>query len=241
MLTSSRIDHNDLITVLVGPSEESFTIHTAIASIKSPFFKAAAGYADNLHVSANLSVGSADTFCRRNWTEGQTKIVRLPEQDSEVFVVYFRWIYSDALDMTLISEPTETAIPPSFLNLCKLWMLSNYLQDFVLCNAVVDRALQKIATHEEDRTSFTVAPSTLCYVWDNLAPDAPFRTLCLDSALASRVPTHRADEIVKAMPDEVSLMLAARYVAGEEKPKPPGMEDKCKYHIHAGNEETCDV
>lgn len=56
-----RRDYNDTISVLAGPEEERFTLHTATACETPLFLKAA---------------------CSHHWTEGKERLVRIPEHSA---------------------------------------------------------------------------------------------------------------------------------------------------------------
>lgn len=59
VLTCDRPDYSEVITVLVGQEEKSFTVHKAIICAKSQFFA---------------------TACSQQWQEGRSGVVRLSSQ-----------------------------------------------------------------------------------------------------------------------------------------------------------------
>jgi hypothetical protein len=71
----SKIENFDnLITALVDPTEQRFTIHQEPACAKSKVFKAT---------------------CSKRRLEGREKVLRLPELKAGTFKVYCSWVYSD--------------------------------------------------------------------------------------------------------------------------------------------------
>jgi hypothetical protein len=62
--------------VLVGPDEVAFTVHENFICAKSKFFQAA---------------------CRKEWSEGAQKLIRLPEVEPGVFRSYLNWVYTGDL------------------------------------------------------------------------------------------------------------------------------------------------
>lgn len=60
----------------VGPSEEEWTIHEGLVTETSAFFAAAV---------------------KKVWAEGQSKRVKLPEEDANIFHLYARWLYEGKL------------------------------------------------------------------------------------------------------------------------------------------------
>lgn len=67
-----------IIKVLVGPqgSTTASTLHTAFATKSSDFFVAA---------------------LKKEWKEGQGRVVRLPEANKKAFSLYTQWLYTDSV------------------------------------------------------------------------------------------------------------------------------------------------
>ena len=66
--------------------------------------------------------------------------MHLEEFDSEVFVAYFRWIYTaqiDSREMTSDSGGLDEG-EPTLLSLVELWFLAEHLTDYELCSKVSD-------------------------------------------------------------------------------------------------------
>ncbi|KAK5679373.1 hypothetical protein LTS10_008188 [Elasticomyces elasticus] len=210
----ANIDYNDLITVLVGPSEVRFTVHRDHISSKSPFFQAA---------------------CGRDWIEGQEKLVRLPEQDAEAFAVYLRWVYADTLDMTALSV-SDSPYHPTFLNFSKLWMLAHYLQDEALCNLAIDALIKKWVDPREGRGAPSV--TTVAFVFDHTVPDSPLGKLFLDG-IAAEMSVKYLREYRSSLPLVVIEDMATRFVQRGEQKQGPTLETRCKYHLHDEGQESC--
>lgn len=58
--------------IRVGPQNHSFSVHHALLSKTSEFFKAA---------------------LKKEWTEGQKRVIDLPEDDSDTVYTYIQWLY----------------------------------------------------------------------------------------------------------------------------------------------------
>ena len=110
--------------MLVGPNEQSFTIHTHIITSHSTFFTAAYS---------------------KDYREGQEKLIRLPEINIDTFLVYLQWVYSGRIVITdghgkLLGAETTTSGYP----LTQLYVTAEFLGDTLLRNKIIDR-LRKLA------------------------------------------------------------------------------------------------
>jgi len=72
-ITFSGYDYNSTVKVLVGPEEQPFVVYKDLICASSKFFKAA---------------------CSKRWTEGQEKLIRLPEVEPKNFQGYVAWLCS---------------------------------------------------------------------------------------------------------------------------------------------------
>ena len=95
----------------MGEEEKSFVVHKAVICSASPFFEKATS---------------------SEWTEAKAQVVKLPATELDIFHAYTHWIYAANVDMSIIPEPSEETTgarvsPPSYLNLAKLWILSDML------------------------------------------------------------------------------------------------------------------
>ena len=92
---------------------------------RSPFFKAA---------------------CSKRWVEHGIRTVHLPGQLSKIFQAYLEWAYSQTKDITnlLVTDvPGPNSLQSLFqasdlcLDLCRLWILADYLGDTACMNVVI--------------------------------------------------------------------------------------------------------
>lgn len=214
---ASRIEHDNLVTVLVGATEKRFIIHADLLAAKSPFFEAA------MH---------------KGWPEGQSKTVRLPEQDEEVFTAYFRWVYAEVIDLSQITETLDVQADPqrgpSYLSHARVWVLGNYLQDFQLCNRLTDELIKRAK-----RLGRGIHPRTLKLVWESTSSDEPLRKLFVAISLAQEHP-ESFRQTVEQWPHDMIVTMAGKYLEREARPACPGMADRCKYHIHADGKPACE-
>lgn len=114
-----RRDYAATIKVLVGKDAEEFIVHKDLICKASTFFAAA---------------------CSKEWTEGQTGIIKLPEHSADHFRYYFDWVYSAWLDPKKLElEPCGHTImedegaTPEVAELKKKWYRSITLCE-ILCH-----------------------------------------------------------------------------------------------------------
>ncbi|KAK5679435.1 hypothetical protein LTS10_008253 [Elasticomyces elasticus] len=76
-----RSSFADTMTILAGDEEVPFIVHTKTSRAKSDFLDAA---------------------FQREWLEGQTKVVNLPEVGPEIFELYANWSYFEKIDLEIL-------------------------------------------------------------------------------------------------------------------------------------------
>ena len=64
------------VKVVVGADEECFFVHSSVLRKHSEFF---------------------DTACKKEWIEGQYRVIKLPEDDSDIFHNYVQWLYTGTI------------------------------------------------------------------------------------------------------------------------------------------------
>jgi hypothetical protein len=139
---SCRRNYTGTISIIVGKHSEEFIVHRDRICKASPYFKAA---------------------CSKEWLEGQTGIVRLPEMSGKYFGHYVDSVYSDRVNLEdLKQELIERATEPrhteetrkaklswTLVHLahayCKVWVIADYLEDSACRNACMQMLLINMA------------------------------------------------------------------------------------------------
>ena len=204
----------DIVTILVGPDEKSFIVHKAFISETSAFFQA------------------ANSGKRIKATE---KIIRLPEAEVGIFDVYLHWIYISELHDRFTSFPPPDRISPHNIEMAKLWIFADEVQNHKLCNSVVDMII-KVFDLEYDMTD----ADTLNYVWQNTSSDSKLRRLHADTCSSTLKPSE-LDMPGAKWPQEVIMTFAKGFVAGEKAKVMETCEiDNAfcceRYHTHSGGQ-----
>jgi hypothetical protein len=117
-------DQEDAVTLHVGPTEHVMLAHSSHLARNSDFFKAA---------------------LKKEWIEGQTRVIRLPEERPDIVSHYLNYTYSKALPKASDSDSTTT---PNFKKnqyyelLAELYVLGERLQDQSIRTAVVESIVE---------------------------------------------------------------------------------------------------
>ena len=148
----ARSEFKGVITVVVGQrkGKDQFTVHKDIICKRSPFFTAA---------------------CSNNWKEEATNVIHLPDENAVVFKVYLQWAYFGTTDFSpmLLTTDDSNLIRPAMEDdlarmrlceeLCRLWILADYLGDTSCKNAVMN-----VLVSEHDKAPFLLPVKGVCDV-----------------------------------------------------------------------------
>lgn len=89
---------SNTVFLLVGPEQEQILVHAPYLAARSDFFRAAVS---------------------KKWKEGQSRVIKLPEDDPEVVVSYLDFAYNDRLP-TMQQRCTPELTAEMYLALAKL-------------------------------------------------------------------------------------------------------------------------
>lgn len=138
-------------TILVGPQETPFTLHTSILERGSSFFAAA---------------------FNGSFQESQTKTLKLPDIEPKYFEHIALWLYSGRLESPPFFYKDGK---PTYFTLLDLYGLADRLCLTSMRNALVER----IADLAES-TNSVPTPSDTYILYETLRETSPIRTLILD-------------------------------------------------------------
>jgi hypothetical protein len=154
-ISSYKFDHNDLIVVLVGPKEDKFQVHKDTLCERSKFFEAAV---------------STD-----RWTEGQEKVVRLPEVAQRALRTYVHWVYRDELNVHVYWQKDHISTWKEQETFFEAYMLAEYLDDSCLRTLAMDGMISNSVLWDQ------VPGSYACHaVGDGTAKGSPLRRFVLE-------------------------------------------------------------
>jgi len=99
------------VKISVGPDKAVFYVdHSALVDQKG-FFEAA---------------------LKKEWKEGQERLIELPEDDPHVFGIYARWLYTDWISCASDADPKGLSVLP------KLYVLAEKMLDWQFQDQVMD-------------------------------------------------------------------------------------------------------
>lgn len=109
-----------MVTLLVGPEEHQLLAHKSYLSQHSDFFKAA---------------------LKREWIEGQTRTVKLPDEQPDIVAQYLDYCYSKGLPTTSKSslDPAQGLV---YEVLTELFALGERLLDSNIRNAIINEIIR---------------------------------------------------------------------------------------------------
>lgn len=119
-----NFDGDDAITLHVGPTEHVLVTHASFLARNSEFFKAA---------------------LKKEWSEGKTRVIKLPEEQPHVVSHYLRYIYGERLPIEMLSTNILSGIylqPKDYFELlAELYVLGERLMDESIRTAVLKELL----------------------------------------------------------------------------------------------------
>jgi hypothetical protein len=161
--SSSKYKRDDMITFLVGEEEEQQEIiaHGCYLALHSEFFQAA---------------------LKKEWVEGQTRTIKLPEEDTETMTFYLDFLYGKGL-------PTDSTKDNScegevYHVLTQLFALGERLLDSSIRNACIKEIVRFTTIASPDVRYF---PNDLAVnnIYNSTTAKSPARRLMVDFFVTS--------------------------------------------------------
>nr|POF17506.1 hypothetical protein CFP56_12920 [Quercus suber] len=203
------------MTLVVGAEEQKLLIHRDILCEHSAFFKAAAS---------------------EQWKEGQTLLLTLPDDDSDVLDLYIHWIYQGK-----IYSRTPVDISGKESNesetLVRAFVFGEKIQDGHFKDAVIDALLASVSTPDKDGACWYPTDETVNSAYADTPEGSPLRRLLLDMHIHHGTTTWvrascGADFLVDLTKELFSLR---KPLSG---PDPTEMTNSsCHYHHHQSNQD----
>ena len=210
---NARLDYTQDITVLVGETEQRFTLHKGIVTQHSAFFRAA---------------------CNGKFKESIEETVRLPEVDVAIFKIYVQWIYTGeivVIDPEELTDHESKNAPTRYLRLTQLYVLADRLEDVHLRNAVVDTFLKLV-----DETRKCPSIRAIEKAYEQTAGGSMLRILFSDYYVQLDC-AEWFKECREDLPQDFifDVLVQSKQCSKIE----PAWEDRCRYHEHNGKVPKC--
>jgi hypothetical protein len=167
---------SDTVTLLVGQSATKMTVHESYITCTSEFFA---------------------TALKKAWVEGQTRVIKLPEEDPVHLAYYLDWIYtrkspSDfyygrALFGALIVLPDSYR--DLYISLSHLYVLGERMLDTKFRNALLEEIVRIMNLEQHTGTptiTFGMSPplEVISTIYQGTTSTSPARRLLVDWCLA---------------------------------------------------------
>ncbi|KAI4634342.1 hypothetical protein J4E83_001660 [Alternaria metachromatica] len=195
-----NFDPSKFVTVIVGkePDQQRFSVHEGIMCARSEFFQRA---------------------MNGNWTESKERIIRLPEDDPEIFNIYINFLYTGNVVTNAIEEPkTATHIVGEMHVLGRLYVIGEKLQDKATKNSAIKSLLE--VAYEKDANGKIYSPSidTITYVYRGTCAGSLGRRLLVD--LWVKISPEYMAKNAETLPKEFLIDLAVALLADRPDKKP---------------------
>jgi len=150
----------ETVILAIGPEQNSLVAHESHLKLNIDFFK---------------------TALKKEWVECQTRIINLPEDDTETITDYLTFTYgSDLPTTTLKTIPVGGPGHKPWELLARLYVLGERLLNTPLCNAVIKEMvlLASLADDNHDNYFMPTSVSNICY--DGTPTGSNLRRLIVD-------------------------------------------------------------
>lgn len=212
-----------MIKFEVGVTQTTFFVHLNLLCSASPYFKAA---------------------FTNGFLEAQQKSMKIPEDDPDTFEILVRWVYTKKLDLP--NPGTDEAHDERYLQLCKLYVLTDKYRMMGMKNYIIDRIFMMLPK-QPPRQSPISKPSfkpllkppsahVMLYIYKNTTNDCTLRKL-LVAWFVSIIkclrlsPQDRAHNFLCTLPEfSADLVIAMTNKISRSTEKDPMKGDSSAFH-----------
>lgn len=148
-----------MIILVVGKQKDQLIVHADYLTLRSPFFEVA------------LSAP---------WKEHQTRVIKLPEDDTATVGLYLDWVYRDRLPThAQYSADQASAV---YLSLAKLYVFGERVLDVAIRNEIVEHVIDFTAGVDQGFPSYQYYPDAAAVeaIYEGTTEEPPMRRLLVD-------------------------------------------------------------
>jgi hypothetical protein len=160
-------DEDDAVTLHVGPTEHAILAHGNFISRRSEFFKAA---------------------LKKEWAEGQTRIVKLPDEDPQVVAHYLSYTYSKCLPTDIFSADFMGTFPEEsdeyYQLLAELYVRGERLLDETIRGAIIKEFIRLTSLTDKSSQRYCPMKEAVSIIYRGTTAGSPARRLTVDIHLA---------------------------------------------------------
>jgi hypothetical protein len=161
-------DKSNIVTLLVGTDEHELIVYEGCITRNSDFFRAA---------------------MKKEWTEGQTRTIKLPEENClETVTQYLNYAYCQRLPTGTVTAVASTGFPEgTWTTLANIYVLGERMLDQSVKHAVIREfvRLPKL-TCEANKSNKSWSPNAeaISVIYDGTTEGSPARRLMVDYHVA---------------------------------------------------------
>ena len=147
------------VTLLVGTDEEPLVAHESYTKKNSEFFQAAV---------------------MKEWVEGQTRVIKLPEDDVETMTNYLTFTYSCELPTSKLVKGRPARMNVDWDSLAKLYVLGDRIRDKCVRNAITSEIARVSVLPDENGASGFMPAAASNILFDGTPEGSPIRQMIID-------------------------------------------------------------
>jgi len=166
--TPAKYTRGDLVTLLIGPDEQELVVCGQLLTKTSEFFEAA---------------------LKKEWKEGQTRMVRLPEEDAETTIHYLDFVCGQGLPtraLKLYGDFAESE--DEYLMLAQLYAFGERVLHKAVRNAVMAEVLRISSLRNEKGGMFLPGDDAILAIYQATPANSPVRRLLVDLHVSYGLP-----------------------------------------------------
>jgi hypothetical protein len=156
-------DQDDAVTLHVGHDEHAILTHGNFISRRSDFFKAA---------------------LKKEWTEGQTRIIKLPDEEPQVVTHYLSYTYSKCLPTDIFTTDFLGTFPDEsdeyYQLLAELYVLGERLLDETIRGALIKEILRLAKLKDKESKHYYAKGEAVNIIYRGTTAGSPARHLMVN-------------------------------------------------------------
>lgn len=150
-------DPSESVILLVGKQQSQMLVHKGYISAGSEFFKAA---------------------LKKEWKGGQSRIVKLPEDDPDTVAQYLDFVYNKTLSTNFVTKCVQS----TYIALANLYVFGERILNPTIQNTIVDHLISFTAMLNRCNPSHSYypGPRTVDILYEGTPEGSPVRRLLVD-------------------------------------------------------------
>lgn len=170
-LPSSKYTRGDQVTLVIGPDEQELVVCQHFLVKTSKFFEVA---------------------LKKQWEEGQTRIIKLPEDDVEIVTLYLDFMHGEGLPSQSIKRAEDIPYGSSDMHpnrlLVGLYSFSERVLSTTIQNAIIKEFLRFVTLTLYERKRNVPSLHAISEIYKGTTDGSPARRLMVDLYLAYAQP-----------------------------------------------------